>query len=77
MNLRGSFMKKIIALILLAGLSSGCALLQDEMMKSAEKVQDGVDVYCKASQDNRAEFRAEVNPTPDGNEIEVRCQGDS
>lgn len=54
----------------------GCALFQEEMLRSADKVQDGVDAYCEASQQNRETFRSAVNPTPGGATIIVTCPGD-
>jgi len=64
----------VLAVLLLPG----CAMFQEEMMRSAEKVQDGIDdYYCQASQENREKFREEVNPTPGGATIVVTCPGDS
>ncbi len=62
--------------IILCGIAlSGCALFSEEITKAAGKVQDGVDRYCmEVDEGNRAEFREKVNPTPDGNSIEVTCK---
>ena len=55
----------------------GCALLTDEMTRSAEKAQEAIDYWCLASQENRAAFRGSVNPTPAGNSAVITCIGDS
>lgn len=57
---------------------SGCAMFTDEITRSAEKVQEGIDdYYCQASQENRAKFRAQVFPTPGGATGSITCPGDS
>ena len=65
---------KYLTIILCGFALSGCAALSDEITKAAGKVQDGVDTYCEeVDQAQREKFRAEVNPTPDGNSIVVTC----
>ena len=57
---------------------SGCALFADEIDQVSDRIGDGVDRYCsELDQDQRAEVREEVNPTPGGATIKVTCPGDS
>lgn len=66
---------KYFTILVCAVSLSGCAALSDEITKAAGKVQDGVDTYCEeVDQAAREKFRAEVNPTPDGNSITVECK---
>ncbi len=66
-------MKYLILVVFL----SGCAMFASEIDQVSDRIGDGVDRYCsELDQDERAEVRAEVNPTPAGAKIKVTCPGD-
>jgi len=67
-------MKYLITVLTAAVLLSGCAYLTPQITRAAEQVQDGVDTYCKeVDEASRENFRAQVNPTPEGATIVVTC----
>ncbi len=55
-------------------LVTGCALLEPYQEEAADKVADGIDRYCKETDENfRSNFREEVNSKTNGATIVVTC----
>ena len=69
-------MKKVVFVLLMLGLSaaSGCSYLQP----AADKIADGVRVYCTEPLQSRELIRATVNNElrEDGHSVRVSCAGD-
>lgn len=68
---------KVGAIILALVMLSGCAILKDQVTKSAEATAEAVTFYCvNFTQDQRQEYGDQVRALADPHAIRVTCEGD-
>lgn len=69
-------MKKLLCVLTLAALTSGCSIFGDRV---ASKVADGIDKYCEEPLQARELYRTLINEelSREGHSVAVTCNGDS